>query len=78
MARSVGGGFAGKERQALLGASGETAEVLFPFGRPAAAAQVQHADALDRVTYFTEIEVRCGRTLFAMDAQRFVWCDHND
>jgi hypothetical protein len=67
---SIGGRFARKERESLLGAGGQTAEVLLPFGRPAAAAQVQHADALDRVTDVTEIEVRCGRTLFAMDAKR--------
>ena len=70
MERSAGGRFARKEGQTQFGASGEMAEMLFPRGRPAAAAQVLHTDAFDRVTDDAQIERRRGRTLFAMDAKR--------
>lgn len=63
---------AGKERQAQLGAGGETAEVLFPLRRPTSAAQVQHADALDRVTRLAQIERRRGGTPFTMNTQKIV------
>jgi len=75
---SIGGWFAGEEREAQFGAGGETAEVQLPFGRPTAAAQVQHTDTFDRVADRTQIKLRRGRTLFAMDAQRFGGRDHDD
>lgn len=63
----MGSGFV-EQGKALAGSRGEVAEALFPLGRPSATAQVEPADALDRVAGRAKAESGNGGLPFAMEA----------